>query len=681
MKKFLVTITTAIILVTVVILTGDAPAQSATLNLDKTPRLANIFFRWDITEAEARTMAKWDILLVDMEVQHYSPNSLKLIRKYNPKIKILAYLASQEVRGDSHDLTGTLRKRLYDQINDRWWLRDTSGNKVYWWPGNPIFNVTGNCPKDDDGKRYSDFLGGFIKDEILSTGLWDGVFLDNVWEGIDFMSGFNIDLNQDGTGETQKELSASWKQGMTSLLNNVRQTLGPDYIMIGNGGEGYYKYLNGSLYEHFPYQGWAYTMNKYRFITQNGYSPAIGILNSNVGNSGKRTDYQKMRYGLASALLGDGFYSFDNGDQTHVEMWWYDEYESYLGRPTSVAINVANGGTKLTEGVWRRDYEKGVVLVNSTDKEYVVDLKAEYEKVHGTQDPKTNDGTFVSKVTLPAKDGLILLKTVAEIHDAPFSNGAFARIFDAYGHVKRSGFFAYLENYDGGYQTLVSDINNDGLLEILVATGSQVQIYDSKQKLVKAFYPYDKNFNQGINIAVGDLDNNGTKEIVTGTKNGGGPQVRIFNSTGILINPGFFAYAKTFRGGVHIAVGDVNGDGAAEIVTGAGVSGGPHVRIFDKDGKLSSTGFFAYDRGFRGGVNVAVGDLDNDGKAEIVTGPGAGGNPHVKIFNAKGELKLGQFYAYDQKNKDGVELAVTDIDGDGSLDVVGLSSNVFSLGN
>jgi hypothetical protein len=44
-------------------------------------------------------------------------------------------------------------------------------------------------------------------------------------------------------------------------------------------------------------------------------------------------------------------------------------------------------------------------------------------------------------------------------------------------------------------------------------------------------------------------------------------------------------------------------------------------------------------------------------------------------------LKLGQFYAYDQKNKDGVELAVTDIDGDGSLDVVGLSSNVFSLGN
>ena len=75
--------------------------QGADLNHNKYPKLANLFFRWDITPAEAKDLAKWDILIIDMDVQTYSPNSLKLLKQYNPNIKLVAYLASQEIRGDS----------------------------------------------------------------------------------------------------------------------------------------------------------------------------------------------------------------------------------------------------------------------------------------------------------------------------------------------------------------------------------------------------------------------------------------------------------------------------------------------------------------------------------------------------------------------------------------------------
>ncbi|KAA5539019.1 hypothetical protein FYK55_25845 [Roseiconus nitratireducens] len=80
----------------------------------------------------------------------------------------------------------------------------------------------------------------------------------------------------------------------------------------------------------------------------------------------------------------------------------------------------------------------------------------------------------------------------------------------------------------------------------------------------------------------------------------------------------------------------------------ANAGGGPHVIVFrsmdgpDADGaevELSSVSteavdtVFAYDPAFRGGVHVAAGDVNGDGVADIITGAGSGGGPHVKIFD------------------------------------------------
>lgn len=169
------------------------------------------------------------------------------------------------------------------------------------------------------------------------------------------------------------------------------------------------------------------------------------------------------------------------------------------------------------------------------------------------------------------------------------------------------------------------------------------------------FFPYDI-FEGGANIASGNLYGDASPEIVTGTAFGGGGRtiINIHDTNGDLKNK-FFAYGEVFRGGVDVAVADVDGDGKQEIITAAGPGGGPHIKIFKSDGTLVSE-FFAYGTNFRGGVYIAAADMDDDGKAEIVTGPGAGGGPHVKIFNSKGVIQK-ELFAYDAGFTGGVDVA------------------------
>ena len=185
--------------------------------------------------------------------------------------------------------------------------------------------------------------------------------------------------------------------------------------------------------------------------------------------------------------------------------------------------------------------------------------------------------------------------------------------------------------------------------------GPHVRVFDSNGNRSSQFFAFAESFRGGVNVAAGDLDGDGTDEIIAGAGNGGGPHIRIFNGSGELQSQ-FFAYAESFRGGVNVAAGDLDGDGIDEIVAGAGVTGGPHVRVFDQNGVRLSQ-FFAYAESFRGGVNVAAGDLDGDGTDEIVAGAGVTGGPHVRVFDQNG-VRLSQFFAYAESFRGGVNVAV-----------------------
>src|SRR5207248_1380039 len=81
-----------------------------------------------------------------------------------------------------------------------------------------------------------------------------------------------------------------------------------------------------------------------------------------------------------------------------------------------------------------------------------------------------------------------------------------------------------------------------------------------------------------------------------------------------------------FTAGVYVAAADVNRDGKADIITGAGAGGGPNVAVFNGADLSLLHSLFPFDPSFTGGVRVAALDAKGDGRVNLlaVAGPGAG---------------------------------------------------------
>ncbi len=165
--------------------------------------------------------------------------------------------------------------------------------------------------------------------------------------------------------------------------------------------------------------------------------------------------------------------------------------------------------------------------------------------------------------------------------------------------------------------------------------------------------PYE-GFAGGLSVAAANFDRDSEIEYVTGTGPGGGPLVKVFDKNGNQLSA-FYAYGENFSGGIDVAAADIDNDGRAEIITAPGPGGGPHIKIFKLDGTLVRE-FFAYDVNFTGGVFISAADTKNDGKSEIITGAGPGGGPHIRIFDSEGVLQK-EFFAYDSNFRGGVDVA------------------------
>jgi FtsP/CotA-like multicopper oxidase with cupredoxin domain len=208
--------------------------------------------------------------------------------------------------------------------------------------------------------------------------------------------------------------------------------------------------------------------------------------------------------------------------------------------------------------------------------------------------------------------------------------------------------------------------------------GPAVNIYSGlDNSLITSFFAFEEDFTGGVQTAVADVNNDGISDVIVGAGAGGGPRVIVYdgstNFTTQLFD--FFAFSTEFSGGVDVAAGDFNADGFADIVVGAGPGGGPQVSIFDGQTGNVLTQFFAYDQSFRGGVTVAVGDVDGSSFNSVITGAGAGGGSHVKSFRNSRFFDMddtpilpgnqsitmnqtGEFMAYETAYTGGVQVAV-----------------------
>jgi hypothetical protein len=186
-----------------------------------------------------------------------------------------------------------------------------------------------------------------------------------------------------------------------------------------------------------------------------------------------------------------------------------------------------------------------------------------------------------------------------------------------------------------------------------------VHVYDGNGQVIRSFIAYESTFHGGVHVATGDVNGDGVPDVITAPGVGGGPVIRVWDGiTGLMVKQ-FNAYDPNFRGGASVAFA------ANWIITGAGPGGGPHVKVFNPVSGTVLFSFMAYDPSFTGGVSVAGLDEGSNGHivipAQVITGAGPGGGPHVKVFSLRDfpgtVTEIGSFMAYDPAFRGGVNVA------------------------
>ncbi|MEM3597626.1 MAG: putative glycoside hydrolase [Candidatus Hadarchaeum sp.] len=426
------------------------PVYSPLFNLNERlgrhpyPRLFVQLQHYAPSEEMINEAANWDLLVLDAEVILNRPEFLGsngTILQINPHAVVLSYFSSSDVL-PGHRETTTINGIFISGLDDGWYMKDVNGSRYLLLQlpdGNwsEMLNLT---------TEVNFYMADYLNKAVISTGLTDGIFYDWVMENISWLNyrtnnpNAPLDINNDGLADLDDKLNSLWKNGTKTLLNNSRNIFPSGTLVVGNGGtifdNTYKNVLNGRMLEGFLEGeawgfGWLEVMRGHYLMHLVSVEPKVSLIMAN----GHQNDFKKMRFALASTLMFDGYFCYTNYG-AYQATWWYDEYsvdistgaavkslkyKGYLGSPLSEAYNVddrdeflgislISGEAAVEEKVWRRDFKNGIVLVNPSNSEKVVELNGEYKKIKGIYDPFFNDGRILSRIVLEPKSGVVLLR-------------------------------------------------------------------------------------------------------------------------------------------------------------------------------------------------------------------------------------------------------------------------------
>lgn len=297
------------------------------------------------------------------------------------------------------------------------WLLQTDGTPIAGWPGTYMLNMA--VP------GVIEWLAHQSVPAVKQIG-YDGVFIDCMGPHFDswaceIASGkpYTVDFDADGEDDDRDKLREVWTAAKTELARRTRELLGAEAVFMANqAGPDAYEQLNGIYLEDYIDAvldrglSWESVLEKYLHWTGAPQRPNVTVLGCSSGveppfeafklSEEQRAEYlergkprlQRMRFGLATTLMGDGFYSFDLHTRWRGQYWWYPEFDAPLGYPLGPC-------ERNTDGTWSRQFDGGRVVVNPTQW----DASVEFDKLHRDASSDRVDRQFV----VPRLDGRIFL--------------------------------------------------------------------------------------------------------------------------------------------------------------------------------------------------------------------------------------------------------------------------------
>jgi hypothetical protein len=237
------------------------------------------------------------------------------------------------------------------------------------WPQTWLLNVTPYCPVDPaTGQTWVDYAAYRARQSFADTP-WDGLLWDDGNVSFENLSGGQLDANNDNKADGGNGPSGTgWQDGVKHLLAATR-LLAPDKLQLVT--DAYYPGLmDGQMMEHFPYysDGWTSGINTYLLMMGSAGAAPNTIISADTANRADTVNdgipnLRQMRLDLATALMGNGYFSYDYGPKHHGQTWWYDEYDGGEGSSLTRAIGTTESVLPLARGTGRKFQVGDIVIV------------------------------------------------------------------------------------------------------------------------------------------------------------------------------------------------------------------------------------------------------------------------------------------------------------------------------
>lgn len=308
-------------------------------------------------------------------LQVWRQSQAEAIKAANPDVKVLAYKnlsAANDTIGPGGLISTGVSHEEASESHPEWFLKNKSGNRFTFSAYSFLWAM--DISKSSYQNRWA---SNVLAD--LRAGPWDGVFMDDTNPTIKYH--YEPDEVQSSM-DTDREYQQATESALANIAPKIRDE---GFLVVPNfGAWGEYSdeinawlpYVDGGMDEMFLKWGnsagegyawsgrWKDQLDNLK-LTQKLGKDYIAITHSD------NNDAKAARYGFATTLLGSkGRASFSLHHEYSSENW-FNFYSTPIGSPVG-------GATKDSNGVWRRDFSDGLVLVNPNDSAREVSFGGTY---------------------------------------------------------------------------------------------------------------------------------------------------------------------------------------------------------------------------------------------------------------------------------------------------------------